>query len=161
MKKIIIAILALAVLATGVMFAIGQRSGDSDKRFGGKRGGHHRGARIALRGVGLTDEQKAKMKEIRQASRETIKPLREALKANREKMRTLSENGSFDEVAVTALANEQAAISAKLIVERQRVISQTFALLTDEQKAKLAEAKAKRTERRQARKAAKAEKVGE
>jgi len=160
MKKALIAVLALAVLAAGVIFAVGQTASKGDKGQG-RRGGHHRGAVMAFHALGLTEDQKVKLKELRAASRTSIKPVREAMKANREKMRTLTANGAFDEAQVTALANEQAGLQAKLIVERQRMKSQLFAVLTDEQKAKLADMKAKAGERRKARKAAKAEKVSE
>lgn len=162
MKKILIAILALAVLAAGVMFAVGQERTGGGKRGGfGKRGHHRGGFGMLFRGLDLTEEQKAKLKEFRTASRTNLQPTREALKANRQKMQELTANGAFDEAQVTALANEQAALSAKMIVERQRMKSQLFSILTAEQKAKLAELKAKRAEGRKARKAAKAEKVSE
>jgi periplasmic protein CpxP/Spy len=160
MKKALIAILALAVLAAGVIFAVGQTASKGDKRWG-RRGGHHRVAGIAFRAIGLTEDQKAKLKEFRAASRTNNKPVREAMKANRQKMRTLTANGAFDEAQVTTLANEQAGLQAKLIVERQRMKSQFFAILTEEQKAKLAEMKAKVGERRKERRAAKAEKVSD
>ena len=162
MKRVLIGMLALVVLATGVMFAVGQKSADGGKRGGwGKRGGHHRGGGMAFRGVDLTDDQKAKLKELRQSNREGLKSVREGLKANRKKMQELTANGAFDEAAVTALANEQAGLSAKMIVERQRIKSQMFSILTDEQKTKLAEMKAKRGGHRKARKAKMAEKVSE
>ena len=159
MKKALIAILALAVLATGVIFAVGQSTADSKDH--GRHGRRQRGFGMAFKALGLTEDQKAKLKEIRTASRANIKPVREALKANREKMRSLTASGAFDEAKVTAVANERAGLQAKLIVERQRMKSQLFAILTDEQKAKLAEMKAKAGERRKARKAARAEKVSE
>jgi periplasmic protein CpxP/Spy len=160
MKKAIIAIIALAVLAAGVIFAVGQTAPKNDRSWG-RRGGHHRGTGMAFRAIGLTEDQKAKLKELRAASRTNIKQVREALKANRAKMGTLTANGAFDEAQVTTLANEQAGLQAKLIVERQRMKSQFFAILTDEQKAKLAEIKAKAGERRKERRAAKAEKVSD
>ena len=124
MKKALIAILALAVLAAGVIFAVGQTAaGSKDHARHGRR---HRGSGMAFKALGLTDDQKAKLKEFRTASRTNIKPVRDALKA-----------------------------------KRQRMKSQLFAVLTGEQKAKLAEMKAKAGERRKARKAAKAEKVSE
>lgn len=161
MKKAIIAVLALVVIATGVMFAVGQRSADGKKGGWGKRGGHHRGMGMAFRGLDLTAEQKTKVKELHSANREGLKSIMESLKANHGKMETLTANGAFDEAQVTALANERASLSAKLIVERQRIKSQMFSILTDEQKAKLAEQKATRVERFKARKAVKAEKVSE
>jgi periplasmic protein CpxP/Spy len=160
MKKILIAILALAVLAAGVLFAVGQKAADG-KRGGLGKHGHHRGMGMMFRGLELTEDQKAKLKELRTAGRASLQPTREALKANRRKMNELTANGAFDESQLTALANERATLSAKLIVERQRMKSQFFSLLTAEQKAKLAEIKAKRAEGRKARRAAKAEKVSE
>lgn len=161
MKKALIAILALVVLATGVLFAVGQRTHNGEKGGWGMRGGHHRGMGMMLRSLDLTEEQKAKVKELRDASRANLEQTITALKANREKMEALTANGAFDEAQVTALANEQAALFAKLTVEKQRMKSQVFALLTDGQKAKLAEIKAKRAERKKVRMAAKAEKVSE
>lgn len=160
MKKVIIAILALAVLAAAVMFAVGQKASDGKHSGFGKRG-HHRGMGMMFRGLDLTEDQKAKLKEFRTASRANLQPTFEALKANRKKTNELTADGVFHEAQVSALASEQAALSAKLIVERQRAKSQLFSILTDEQKAKLAEIKAKRGEGRKARGAAKAEKVSE
>lgn len=150
----------MAVLAAGVVFAVGQKA-DGGKRGFGKRGHHRGGMGMMFRGLDLTDEQKAKLKEFRTASRSSLQPTFEALKANRQKMNELTANGAFDEAQITALANEQAALQAKMIVERQRSRSQFFSLLTDAQKAKLAEMKAKRSEGRKARRAGKAEKVSE
>ena len=162
MKRILIAILALAVLVTGVIFAVGQRKEhDRDGGGFGRHGRHRDGMGMMFRGLDLTEDQKAKLKEFRAAGRSNLQPTREALKANRQKMLQLTASGAFDEAQVTALANEQAALSAKLIVERQRMQSQFFSILTNEQKAKLAELKAKRSEGRKARRAAKAEKVSE
>ena len=147
MKKIIIAILAFAVLATGVIFAVAQRSGDDKKGDWDKRGGHHREIGMAFRALDLTDEQKTKVKEIMEANRTSVQPIIDALRANHEKMQTLTGNGAFDEAQVTALAAEQGDLSAKLIVEKQRVKSQVFAILTDAQKAKAAEMETKMRER--------------
>lgn len=148
MRKAIIGIFGAAVIAAGVMFAIGQKAPEDSEPGWGKRGGHHRGIERAFRALSLTDEQKTRVKELHTASRENLTPVLDALRANREKMEALTANGAFDEAQVTALANEQAALSARLIVEKQRVKSQMFALLTDEQKAKFAEMKTKHEQRR-------------
>lgn len=160
MKKIIIAILAFAVLATGVMFAVAQRSGDGKKGGWGKRGGHHRGG-MMLRGLDLTDEQKAQVKQIMEASKAKTQPLRESLNANRQKMKEVTANGAFDEAQITSLATEKGTLSVQMSVERARLKSQVFALLTAEQKAKAAEMESRMKDRFKARKAATAEKVSE
>lgn len=172
MKKLTVAILSIILVASGAMFIFAQdgTANKDGKRGFGKRGGHHRGGGMRggmmLRGLDLTDEQKAQVKTIMQASKETSKPIREQMKANREKLQTLSDSGNFDQAQVQAIANQQGALSAQMIVEKEKVKSQINALLTPEQKAKAAEMKAqfkqKREERKQKRaerRAAKAEKT--
>jgi len=135
-KKVVVGIIAVAVVAVGALLIFSQRAGG---RIGHGMG--HGSDRVAgmLRGLDLSDEQKAKVKEIFDASKERSEPIREAMKANREKLEQATANGAFDEAAVTALANEGAGLSAQATVERLRAKSQVFALLTDEQKAKAAE----------------------
>src|SRR5690606_18588829 len=150
MKKAIIGILAIAVLAMGGLLVFAQSSegvADGGAKKMDRKGRHHFGKRgghgFMFRGIDLTDEQKAQMKTIREANRTQTAPLREAMKANRQKMREATANGMFDEATVTMLANEQAAVMAKMTVERERVRSHLFGILTAEQKAKMAEMKAK------------------
>jgi protein CpxP len=167
MKKFIIAILSLAILSLGAVFALAQKDESSTDKQWGKRGHHRagkmhrRGGGMMLRGLDLSDEQKAQVKQIRESSKASTAPLREAAKANRQKMMDATANGSFDEATVTAIANEGAAIKAQLTVQRLKIKTQTFAILTDEQKAKAAEMSSKmkerRTERESKREARKAE----
>lgn len=158
MKKLTAAILSIVLVAMGAMFIFAQDgAGQQDgKRGGGKRGhfgkrggGGHGG--MMLRGLDLTDEQKTQIKAIRQTSRDTVKPLREQMKANRQKLAQLSESGTFDEAQVQAIAAQQGSISAQMIVERERVKSQIMGVLTPEQKAKAAEMKAQFQQKRQER----------
>jgi Spy/CpxP family protein refolding chaperone len=134
-KKVVVGIIAVAVVAVGALLIFSQRHGGRMER------GEHDRDRVAgmLRGLDLSDEQKAKVKEIFEASKQRTEPIREAMKANGEKLEQATANGAFDEAAVTALANEGAGLSAQATVERLRTKSQIFALLTDEQKAKAAE----------------------
>jgi protein CpxP len=148
MKKAIVGILALAILTMGGLLVFAQ-SADGIKTDAAKserKGRHHFGKRgghgMMFRGIDLTDEQKSQMKAIREANKAQFAPIREAMKANRQKMQEATANGAFDEATVTMLANEQAGLMAKMTVERARIKSQTFALLTSDQKAKLVEMKA-------------------
>jgi protein CpxP len=158
MKKIIVAIIAVAIVSIGSILAIAQTTdGGTDKKWG-KRGGHHRGGKMHRGGGGmmfrrldLTEDQKAQMKSIREASKTATAPLREAMKANHQKLTEATANGAFDEAQVTTIANEGAAIKAQMTVQREKVKSQMFAILTDEQKAKAAEMKATMKQRFQER----------
>lgn len=134
MKTRTIAILTLAtVVLVGGMFAVGQHVVRGVSRG---RGGE-RGPIMALRGLNLTDDQRAKVKEILDANGSTIEPIREQMKTAHEKLAAL--NGNFDEAQVSAIAREQGALTAELIIARERVKSQIFAILTDDQKAKAAQ----------------------
>jgi protein CpxP len=133
MKKRSIAILAVAaILVIGGIFVIAQRA--AHRGFGdrGMHGGP--GAMMMLKRLDLTSDQQAKVKEIFEANKGTVQPIREQLKANHEKLAALG--GTFDEAQVTAIAKEQGDLMSQLIVARQKVRSQIFAILTDEQKAK-------------------------
>ncbi|MGH7783842.1 MAG: Spy/CpxP family protein refolding chaperone [Candidatus Binatia bacterium] len=141
MKKRTIAILAIAILAVGAAFVVAQKA--MHHGFGGHGTGFGRmhGPGLMLRGLNLTDDQKAKVKGIMDAGRTTVKPIMQSLGENHKKMEDLTANGAFDEAQVQALATEQANLMAKMIVERERTKSQVFAILTDDQKAKAAQMK--------------------
>lgn len=138
MKKRTIAILAIGILVIGAAFVLAQKA--VHKGFdghGGFRG--HGGMGMMFRGLNLTDEQKAKVKEIMETNKATFQPLMQSLRENHKKLADLTADGNFDEAKVQALAAEQGNLTAKLIVEKERVKSQVFAILTDEQKAKAAQ----------------------
>ncbi|HBR56133.1 MAG TPA: hypothetical protein DEA22_01460 [Blastocatellia bacterium] len=154
MKKITFAILAITLLGIGAILAFAQGAADKPEfgRFGKfNRGGSHKMGRggfgMFFKGLNLTDEQKASLKQMMDEGRAKMEPIHAALRENREKMQAATANGAFDEVQVTALANEQAGLMAKMIVERERAKASAFAILTDEQKAKAAEMKQKMEER--------------
>lgn len=153
MKKLTATILSIVLVAMGAMFIFAQDGADQrdGKRGFGKRGHHRGGFGKMFRALDLTDEQKAQMKAIRQTSKDTMKPIREQMKANRQKLQELSANGNFDEAQVQAIAAQQGALTAQMIVEKEKVKSQIFNLLTPEQKAKAAEMKAQFEQKRQER----------
>jgi len=128
MKTRTIAILAAsAVLLVGGMFVVAQRVMHKSMH------GPGRGPMMMFRQLDLTDDQKGKVNEIFEANKGTVQPLMEQLKANHEKIAAL--NGS-DDAQLQTLAKQQGALIAQMIVAREHVKSQVFAILTDEQKAK-------------------------
>lgn len=144
MKKATITVIVVAVLAVGGILVFAQKAAFGGR--GGKMGGH--GSGMAFHQLNLTDEQKGQVKQIMEASKEKMRPVFESLKANHDKLKEATNSGAFDEAAVTAIANEQGSLQAKMIVERERAKAQVYALLTDEQKAKFNEMKDKRWEGR-------------
>lgn len=152
MKKLTAAILSIVLVAMGAMFIFAQTAEKPEgKREFGKKG-HKRGGHAKMfRGLDLTDEQKAQVKQIRQTSKETVKPIREQMKANRQKLAELSASGNFDSAQVQTIAAQQGSLTSQMIVEKERIKSQIFQILTPEQKAKAAEMKAQRQQKMQER----------
>ncbi len=149
MKKLIIGLTVLALVAAGAIFIVAQNRHRGGRHFG-MNGDRIHGRMFAE--LNLNDEQKAKVKQIMDASKEKASPLRESMKASRQKLADLTAAGTFDEAPVSAIAGEIGNMQAQMIVERERLRSQIFAILTDEQKAKAAEMKSKMKDRSKARK---------
>ena len=165
-KTLTIASLSAVALAAPIAFAqsttttqdtpqaTGQRHGGHGKGWGdkgregwgGERDGRMGGMMFA--GINLTDDQKAKMKEIGQSFRESTKSLHEQLRAKRQELRQASEGGTFNEALATQKLQESAGLQAKLMGEQFRMRQQMLSVLTPEQKTQLeqkrAEFKAKR-----------------
>ncbi|HEY3037383.1 MAG TPA: Spy/CpxP family protein refolding chaperone [Pyrinomonadaceae bacterium] len=122
------------------------REGRGGRGWGGERGGGLGG--MMFQGLDLTDDQKAKMKEISQSFRERTQSLHQQLSAKRQELRQASEGGTFNEALATQKLQESASLQAKLMGEQFRMRQQMFAVLTPEQKTQLeqkrAEFKAKR-----------------
>ncbi|HET9532573.1 MAG TPA: Spy/CpxP family protein refolding chaperone [Blastocatellia bacterium] len=156
--KAIAAVIALSIaVAVPVVLAQTAEEGQKSERRMGKRGHHgmRGGARMGGRlfsQLDLTDAQKAQIKQIRENSREAIRPLREEMRAKRQEIRQANQGGTFDEALVRQKLTEIAAIEAKLMAERNRIHQETLAVLTPEQRAKLDQLreqfKNKRNERR-------------
>jgi len=100
---------------------------------------HHGHYALFWKKLNLTDDQKSKIRSIRDEARPKIKQLFGQLKAGREQLNALVKSGPFDEAKVRAIAKQQADIIANLIVEKQRMRSSMYGVLTPEQKAKAEE----------------------
>ena len=171
MKKsnLVLATLLASVLGFGSTAAMaeggdGERSWKhhSGKHHGGKRGGRHGGGmhmmkRMAKK-LGLTDDQKAQMKTMRETQKADNQALRDQMKQLREDMQNLDPS---DGTAVAAIAARKGELSRQMFIARSQARVAFESILTEDQKAKLAEMKAKRKarmqermEKRKARKAA-------
>jgi protein CpxP len=124
-----------------------ERHGGRGKHGGpGGWGGMREGG--FFRQLNLTDDQKAKMKQIHESFAERNKPLREQLRAKRQELRQASEGGTFNEALATQKLTEMASLEAKLMGERAKLHQETLSVLTAEQKAQLEQSKAQFKARR-------------
>jgi Spy/CpxP family protein refolding chaperone len=169
-KTLTIASLSAVALAAPIAFAqtttttqntqqvTGERHGG---RGGWRKGGDHKGGEgrggwgrgggmrgMMFGGITLTDDQKAKMKEISQSFRTRTQSLHEQLRAKRQELRQANDGGTFNEALAKQKLQESAGLQAKLMGEQFRMRQEMLAILTPEQKAQIeqkrAEFKAKR-----------------
>lgn len=98
---------------------------------------HHEGSmlRRMTRELNLTDSQQSQIKSIMQTERAKMQPLRQQLRQN-EQAQNANMSVTFDETQARAFADKQAQIMSDLTVERQRMKSEIYAVLTPDQRAK-------------------------
>jgi Spy/CpxP family protein refolding chaperone len=148
-KVLAIASLSAVVLAASIAVAQSVKT-DTQGDKGGRRGWHgegmkrgdHRGGDALFNRLNLTDDQKAKLKQIRESFATTNKPLFEQLRAKRQELRQANEGGTFNEALATQKLTEMASLEAKLMGERFKLHQESLSVLTAEQKAQLEQSKA-------------------
>src|SRR5215510_14506299 len=159
-KTVAIATLSAIALAASIAVAqtVGTPQGTTPEKHGGFRGEHNGGWRgmradgFGFRQLNLTDDQKAKMKQIRESFAAQNKPLFDQLRAKRQELRQASEGGTFNEALATQKLTEMASLEAKLMGERFKLHQEMLSVLTPEQKAQLEQSKAQFKGRRGMRK---------
>jgi protein CpxP len=159
-KTLTIASLSAVALAAPIAFAQStSTTQDSSQVTSGRHGGHGKGwgkeggrggrggrrgkmSGMMFRGINLTDDQKAKMKDIGQSFRSRNKSLHEQLRAQRQGLRQAGEGGTFNEALATQKLQESAALQAKLMGEQFKMRQEMLAVLTPEQKTQLEQKRA-------------------
>lgn len=155
---------ALALAAVCILTTAGfAQQGGPQRGFGGPPPGGHDGPPPGgggrrgpggflgplARELNLTDAQKAEIKKINDSFTESAKALHEQLfKAGGGGPLDGLKEGAFDEAAARAAAQARANAQIELDVAHARMMSQIYALLTAEQKAKLAELRQQFEQRR-------------
>jgi len=100
--------------------------------------------------LNLTDAQQTQIKGIMAGEKTKIQPLMQQLRQN-EQAEQANINGTFDENQARAFAGKQAQLTADLIVEKERMRSQVYAVLTPEQRQKAQQLMQERQQHRQER----------
>ena len=160
-KTLAIATLSAIALAASIAVAQTVTTGQDNQTQGtrpewrGRGRGDHKGRGMRgmraggfFRGLNLTEDQKTKMKQIRESFAQSNKPLRDQLHAKRQELRQASNGGTFNEALATQKLTEMASLEAKLMGERFKLNQEMLSVLTAEQKAQLEQAKAQRETRR-------------
>jgi Spy/CpxP family protein refolding chaperone len=111
--------------------------------MGGHRG-HH--MEFFARYLELSDAQRTQMKAVLQKEHGTINPLMQQMHQTEAQLKQY-EQGAYDEAKVRALATQQAQAQVELTVQKTRIHSELFQLLTPEQQIKMKEFEANREAR--------------
>jgi len=85
----------------------------------------------------LSDAQRAQMKQILAKEKPVLQPLLAQMTQNRHQERVLVQSGTFDEAKVRALAAQQTQTMTELMVQRARIESELYQVLTTDQQTKL------------------------
>lgn len=97
--------------------------------------------------LNLSDAQQSQIKDILAKEKPTIQPLMQQMAQSHHDLRQLEESGTFDEAKVRALASQQAQTMTELIVQKARIHSEMFQVLTPDQKAKMTQFMDRREQR--------------
>jgi periplasmic protein CpxP/Spy len=147
----IVAVSALALALFGGIAIAEQGDGDA-MHHGMHRGfmGEH-GLGLPLRGLNLTDDQKTQIHQIMKAERANLKPLMQQQFQTRQQLIQLVTSGNFDQTKAAAIAGQASQTHVQLEVEHAKIASQVYALLSSDQKAKVADIISKSQQRMQER----------
>ena len=97
----------------------------------------------------LTQAQQDQAKAIMEKEKSALKPLMNQLMQAHKDLSNLEDSGTFDEAKVRALAAQNTQAMTELFVQKARIHAELIQILTPDQKAKLAQIKAKHEARMQ------------
>ncbi len=113
-----VAVAMLALVLGGVAMLFGLRPGERDLPYQGWHG--HRGHRgYLMRELNLTDAQKAQVKEIFQANKQTGLPLMQQMAANKKAMLEATANGTYDQAKIQGAGNSASQLMSQMIVQKR------------------------------------------
>ena len=87
--------------------------------------------------LSLNEAQQAQAKDILAKEKPTLDSLFQQMKQGHDALRQLETTGTFDEAKVRAVASQQSQTMTDLIVEKARIHSELFQILTPDQKTKM------------------------
>ena len=135
--KILAVTLALTVMAAiGVSQTVKRAHMRGDGMFGGDMFG---GPMMGFYGrkLDLTDAQRAQVKDIMTKEKPSIQPMILQMAQGHLQLQQLVMSGTFDEAKVRALAAQQTQNMTELTVQKARIASELYQVLTPDQKTKL------------------------
>jgi Spy/CpxP family protein refolding chaperone len=136
--KILAVVLAVAVISAVALSQTVRRTHmRGDGMFGGAMFGGGPMMGILSHRLDLSDAQRAQAKEIWAKEKPTIQPLMLQMAQGHSQLRQMVMSGAFDEAKAREVAVQQTQAMTEFTVQRARIDSELFQILTPEQKTKL------------------------
>ena len=132
-NRVITGVLAVGVFLTAVAVTHSVRA--AEMRRGGMFSGHM--TRFFTEYLDLSDAQQTQVQQILTKDKPALQPLMQQMHQNRQQMRQLIESGAFDETKARALASQQTQTVTELAVQKAKMESDLYQVLTADQKTKL------------------------
>ena len=153
MKSVRRRILAIALAVAGVgAAAVSQTVAKAHRHMGGGQGlGLEPMVGFMTDYLDLTDAQQAQVNAIIASEKPNVLPLVQQVHQSQQQLRQLETSQTFDEGKVRAAAAQQAQIMTELTVQKAKIHSEIFNILTPEQKSKATQFSQRREERFQKR----------
>ncbi len=142
----IVLVASVAFAQTAVTTQDNKEKSRGEWRGKGKERGHRDGLRGGRHGFGggrmfrqlnLTEDQKARMTQIRQSFGDRTKTLRAQLRAKHQELRQADSSGTFNEALATQKLSEEAVLKAKLMGEQHKLQQEMLTVLTAEQRTQM------------------------
>ncbi|ABF42847.1 conserved hypothetical protein [Candidatus Koribacter versatilis Ellin345] len=127
MKKIWLAV--AAVVLVGVVAATAQSAGMLRRH-----GARNFWVRHIMADLDITDQQREQIKQVLKDEKPNIQALVQRAEAERVELRTMN---TFDEAKVRSVAESNSSLYVDAIVEREKVRTKIFTVLTPEQRTKV------------------------
>lgn len=127
--------LSMVALFAGALAVAPAQAGSKHK--------HHHGHHHILKKLDLSEQQKSQIKEIKMNTKEQKKELYKSIKEYKSALKELVQSDNYSEQAVRSLHAQYQSVFADKVVLKANMARQIDQVLTDEQKAKRAQIKAK------------------
>lgn len=135
-RKGILMITAIITLTLGTVGLIAQTAHRQTRDWHrGQNGILHHMTRL----YSLSDSQQTQIKVMWESEKPNVMPLLQQLAQGNKEMQAATANGAFDEAKVNQIAQQQSQTIASLLVEKEKLQSKFYQILTPEQRAKFNE----------------------
>lgn len=131
-RKSILITVAVVVASVGALLA----AQTAQHQMGGWHHGPGGLMQHVTRVFNLTDAQQTQVKAMWESEKPNVMPLLQQLADGHKQMLAATANGTFDETKVTPIATQQAQTISQLLVEKEKLSSKFYQILTPEQRTK-------------------------